>query len=165
MPVRKRDEAGYSLVEFPVFLAAMLIFLTLFAEMGTYAFTALAADNASYAAARALSQDVTMTEDEIADAVVAASPALSDDDVEITASVSDASLAPYVHHVPAGGAFEDRESFAASRDVSVTVEVSWQPKSWLGRGIIAASGEDAMSVSATHGATADATIEGGVSQW
>lgn len=165
MPKLIRAEEGYSFIEFPAFILAMLIFICVFAELGTYTFTAIAADNASYAAARALSQEVTLDDAALKAAAVTASPSLADDDVTVASTVSDVVLEGYVHHYPVGGSFEDRESYAAHRDVTVTVGVTWEPLTWLGRGLAAASGEGLLSVSSTHHATADAMIEGGSTPW
>lgn len=165
MPKLNRTEEGYSFIEFPAFVLAMLIFICVFAELGTYAFTAIAADNASYAAARALAQDVTIDDAALKDAALTASPSLSDDEVTVESLVSDVVSESYVHHFPVGGSFEDRESFASHRDVTATVGVTWEPLTWLGQGLVAASGEDALAVSSTHHAIADATIEGGSSPW
>lgn len=165
MPKMKRTEEGYSMIEFPAFILAMLVFVCVFAELGTYTFTAIAADNASYAAARALAQDVTLTDDDLRAAALTASPSLSDDEVDIDSTVSDVVSEPYVHHLPAAGSFEDRESVAARRDVTATVGVTWEPLTFLGRALAAASGEEALSVASTHHAIADATIEGGTSPW
>lgn len=162
------DERGYSLLEFPPFVLVILVFLCLFVEMGTYAFTTLAADNASYAAARALAQDVSMSEDAVLARALAASPALADDAVSVEATVSEPVETPYVHHVPAGGGFEDRASYAVGRTVGVKVTVTYRPLSWLGDAMASAIGAGGgIEISSAHYTTADAVMEqeGGASRW
>ncbi len=162
--MRNRSESGYTLLEFPVFLAGMLIFLTMLVELGNFGFMNLSADNASYAACRALSQDVTLTTDDLEDIATTASPSLGNCEVAVDRSVV-YSDSEYTHHLPSGGEFEDRESNAARYEVKATVTCSYDPLTWLGVLMCSYTGTSDIVISSYHSGVADATIDQGVSRW
>ena len=83
-------------------------------------------------------------------------------------SVSEKSSASYTHRLPSetGSGFENRDSTAASRQVTATASAQVAPTTALGEAIFAAAwGSPRPTVSATATERRDATIEGGATSW
>lgn len=160
------DERGGALVEAAVCLPILLVLLCGMLDLGQIAVGHMSADDAAYAACRMLAADGESTQQDLEAAANAAAPMLSGS-MTVEKEVGPVQTRAYVHHLPSdSGAFGERESNAAFRDVSVTVESSVEPLTAVGAVLAGAIGSDGgFPVKSVRRATADALVEGGTSPW
>lgn len=152
-------EEGSAVVETVIGVFGLALVLCAVVEFSSWAIACSALDDAAYAACRALAQNPEAAAGELEDAAAAASPSLAGA-LAIERDVSAAVPTRYTHHLPNGAG--DRESRAAGRKVSVTASCSFEPVTVVGR--IVTGGSD-VTLSASSTISADATVEGGASQW
>ncbi len=143
---RRNGEAGGSVVMFVATLPVLFAFLCAIVDLGRVVFLGIALCDAAHEACRVASglPVAAVSEEDLLDAALQASPALAGEGLRLSASVSygDAEDASYVHHAfdEASGTFQERLVRTRRRSVSVELELSGSFLTPVGDLVAAADG-------------------------
>lgn len=165
---RMRDEAGSAAVELMFCVPLLFAFALMALDLAHAAAVSISLDSAAHAAARVAAVEPEASQGEIEAAAQAAAFAIGEGGLSVDVSVSEKSSTSYTHRLPSetGSGFENRDSTAASRQVTATASAQVAPTTALGEAIFAAAwGSPRPTVSATATERRDATIEGGATSW